>query len=153
VDLTGSGERSEDADADYISNDTDNCVVYANPDQVDVGGLQRMGEPAPPYDGWGDGCQCGDARGDGQILSDAGDVQDLQDLLAGVPLHPDPEQAAALAQAARARCSVAGAATGSDQAYDCDIKDALTLALAIEHKGPGISAVCSRNTPGQPLDP
>jgi hypothetical protein len=160
VDLTGSGERSEDADADRISNDTDNCVVYANADQVDVGGLVRMGQPVPPFDGWGDGCQCGDALGDGQIApagfqgpSDPGDVGVLQQVLAGLPLDPDPELAAALAQAARARCSVSGTATGGGEPSDCDIKDVLTLALAIENQGPGISAVCARNTPDQPQDP
>jgi hypothetical protein len=157
VDLTGSGEASEDADADEISNDTDNCVVFANFDQVDVGGLHLIGQSAPPFDGVGDGCQCGDAMGDGQITPpnnpDPGDVAELQKVLAEVPLDPDPQIAAQLARDALARCSVSGAATGGGEAFDCDIKDVLTLALALEGRGPGLSAVCSRNTPGQPLDP
>jgi hypothetical protein len=97
--------------------------------------------------------------GDGEIsppdfpsFGDPGDVRELQDVLAGAPLDPDPTTAAALAQAALARCSVSGVATGAEEAFDCDIKDVLTLALAIDNLGPGISAVCSRNTPGQPLD-
>jgi Regulator of chromosome condensation (RCC1) repeat len=146
VDLTGSGERSEDADSDLISNDTDNCVVYDNPNQIDVGGLQLTGHPAPAFDGIGDGCQCGDALGDGQISS--ADVTQLQQVLAG-----DPTLTASQIQAARARCSVSGVATGADHPYDCDIKDVLTLSLAMQGTGPGVSAVCSRNTPGQPLDP
>jgi hypothetical protein len=155
VDLTGSGEVSEDADADEISNDTDNCVVFDNFDQLDVGGLHLIGQSAPPFDGVGDGCQCGDAMGDGQITppdfpisGDLGDVRELQHVLAG-----DPQIPAQLAQDALARCSVSGIATGADEAFDCDIKDVLTLALAIEGRGPGLSALCSRNTPGQPLDP
>jgi len=151
VDLTGSGEASEDADADEISNDTDNCVVFENFDQLDVGGLQIGLSDPPPFDGVGDGCQCGDAMGDGQIT--LGDVAELQDVLAGVPLDMDPEIAAQLARDALARCSVSGVATGAGEAFDCDIKDVLTLALAIEGRGPGLSALCSRNTPGQPLDP
>jgi hypothetical protein len=148
VDLTGSGEASEDADADEISNDTDNCVVFENFDQLDVGGLHVIGQSAPPFDGVGDGCQCGDAMGDGQITP--GDVAELQDVLAG-----DPQIPAQLARDALARCSVSGIATGAGEAFDCDIKDVLTLALALEpgSPGPGLSAVCSRNTPGQPLDP
>jgi hypothetical protein len=97
--------------------------------------------------------------GDGQITppdypnsGDPGDVAELQDVLAGVPLDSDPQTAEQMAQDALARCSVSGVATGADEAFDCDIKDVLTLALAIEDWGPGLSAVCSRNTPGHPLD-
>jgi len=159
VDLTGSGELSEDADGDEISNDTDNCVAYDNFYQIDTGGLQESGQPLPLFDGVGDGCQCGDALGNSQITgpgfptpSDLGDVTELQNLLAGVPLDPEPVQAAAMAQAANARCSVSGITTGAGKPYDCDIKDVLTVALAIDGRGPGLSAVCSRNTAGQPLD-
>jgi hypothetical protein len=98
--------------------------------------------------------------GDGQITppdypnsGDPGDVAELQDVLAGVPLDSDPQIAEQMAQDALARCSVSGVATGAGEAFDCDIKDVLTLALAIEGRGPGLSALCSRNTPGQPLDP
>jgi hypothetical protein len=159
VDLTGTGEVSEDADADKISNDSDNCVVRHNFDQTDVGGLQLSGEPAPDFDGIGDGCQCGDALGDGGITppgfpnpGDPGDVRELQDVLAGVPLDANPQVAEQMARDAQARCSVSGDATAGGMPYECDIKDVLTLALAIEGEVPGVSAVCSRNTPGQPLD-
>jgi hypothetical protein len=85
-------------------------------------------------------------------MGDPGDVAELQDVLAGVPLDSDPQTSAAMAKAAKARCSVSGAATGAGKAYDCNIKDVLTIALAIDGRGPGVGAVCSRNTPGQPLD-
>ena len=114
---------------------------------------------APPFDGIGDGCQCGDMLGDGQITApgfpgsgDLGDVAEIQNIMAGVPLDADPALAAAMARAAKARCSVSGITTGAGKAFDCDIKDVLTLALAIDGRGTGLSAVCSRNTSGQPLD-
>jgi hypothetical protein len=158
VDLTGSGEVSEDADGDLISNDTDNCVVRANFDQLDRGGLFVPGGSAQTPDGVGDACQCGDIMGDGQITppdfpdsGDPGDARELLDVLAGVPLDPNPVVSETLRQAALARCSVSGIATGADKAFDCDIKDVLTLELAVNGQGPGLSAVCSRNTPGQPL--
>jgi alpha-tubulin suppressor-like RCC1 family protein len=159
VDLTGTGEVSSDADADKISNDSDNCVVRHNFDQTDVGGLQLAGQPAPAFDGVGDGCQCGDALGDGGITppgfptpGDPGDVRELQDVLAGVPLDANPVLAEQMARDAEARCSVSGDATAGGEPYECDIKDVLTLALAIDGELQGVSAVCSRNTPGQPLD-
>jgi hypothetical protein len=83
---------------------------------------------------------------------DPGDVAELQMVLAGVPLDSsDPQVAEAMAKAAKERCSVSGASTAGGASFDCDIKDVLTIALAIEGKGPGLSAVCSRNSPGNPL--
>jgi len=161
VDLTGTGEISEDADADLISNDTDNCPVYANFSQLDRGGLEAAGE-SPPFDGVGDACQCGDALGDGRVTPPTektnptdGDVLELQWVLAGKweSLNEDPQVAAAMAQAALERCSVSGEATAGGGPSDCDIKDLVTLALAIANQGPGISAVCERNMPGQASDP
>jgi hypothetical protein len=67
-------------------------------------------------------------------------------------MDSDPQLAAAMAKAAKVRCSVSGMSTAAGEPFDCDIKDVLTLALAIEGQGPGLSAVCSRNTPGNPLD-
>jgi len=162
VDLTGTGEISEDADADEISNDCDNCPVYANFPQLDGGGLEAAGQSPPPFDGVGDACQCGDALGDGKVRPATtpstptdGDVLELQWVLAGKwdLLDPDPQVAAAMAQAALERCGVSGEATAGGGPSDCDIKDLVTLALAIANQGPGISAVCERNMPGQASDP
>jgi len=71
-----SGEPSAcsaiDTDGDTVPDQTDNCVLAANADQQDTGGLGVNGPP----DGIGDACQCGDVSGDGRItLSDAVIVQ------------------------------------------------------------------------------
>jgi hypothetical protein len=151
VDLRGSGEASADFDVDDISDDTDNCPVWWNALQLDTGGLEVLPLPPPVFDGVGNDCQCGDAGGDGQILAGSpmlqtGDVFEFQQVLAGAA--PDPQ----MVGPALERCSVAGEATVGGSPTECNIKDVVTLALAIANEPPGVSGVCVRNTGEQPGD-
>lgn len=110
---------AQDADGDGVPDPSDNCVYTANPDQLDVGGLQGFSA-----DGIGDACQCGDLNDDGSV--DLLDAVLYQRGLAGVTptaLSPD-------------KCSVIGGRV------DCEPNDRRTLREAIIGSGPGLAQVC-----------
>jgi len=54
-----------DADGDGAPDETDNCPIVANPDQLDRGGIGASSGP----DGIGDACQCGDVNGNGRVTA------------------------------------------------------------------------------------
>lgn len=54
-----------DSDGDGVTDDVDNCVYAANPDQLDRGGVGAGSLP----DGVGDACQCGDVSADGRVTT------------------------------------------------------------------------------------
>lgn len=57
-----------DADGDGVADAQDDCVLAADPEQIDTGGIGAGSAP----DGIGDACQCGDVNGDGFVsIADA----------------------------------------------------------------------------------
>ena len=149
--LSASGETTEDPDADRITTDSDNCFARANFDQVDVGGLNSSVLALDP-DGVGDACQCFDIDLDGRILpagalpSDPGDVGRLQNELAQETVALDVQEL----------CSTSSdATTFSSPTLDpsaCNMSDAVVTDLALRGEGPGINGVCVRNRLPVPAD-
>jgi len=78
------GNADLDSDSDNRGDNADNCPNFANPDQLNRGGLRFVGSG----DFIGDLCTCGDSSGDGVIddaseeLTNENDVEDCQALLA-----------------------------------------------------------------------
>jgi hypothetical protein len=58
VAFVGGSAVAEDTDHDGLGDDADNCVNFANSDQLDSGGLGETGSA----DGVGNKCQCGDGQ-------------------------------------------------------------------------------------------
>jgi len=137
--LTQQALNNADSDVDGISEDTDNCRYATNglgdvSPQSDVGGLAPSDKP----DGRGDVCQCGDGDGTGQLTG--ADLMELRHVVARNGFAGDA--------AARARCSVSSAATGTETAQSCNIKDLMDLehALATGSFPSGNGNVCLRAT-------
>ncbi len=119
---------AQDADADGVLDESDNCVYTANPLQEDGGGLQG----AMP-DGIGDACQCGDLNGDGRI--DLLDAALYQRALAGVlPVALEED-----------RCSVIGGR------LDCEPNDRQAMRQGLVGLAPGVSQVCQAAQAVPPL--
>jgi hypothetical protein len=100
VQLVSTGDGDEDDDNDQIGDESDNCPKFANPDQLDGGGIRTAAG-----DGIGNPCQCGDFSGEGIVGTpgqQAGvDVDGCQAALAGLPVDAN----------AADRCSVSGGPT------------------------------------------
>ncbi len=111
-----------DFDADGVSDEADNCPYFANPAQLDRGGVARPGDAlAAAADGRGDDCQCGDVTADGRVT--AADLLQVRSLLSTGTA------------ASVALCSVAGA-------YSCDVVDAAVVQRTLAGSTPAIEPVC-----------
>ena len=134
--LSGSTVITEDSDGDGITNDTENCVFFPNPDQLDGGGLNQA-----IADGFGDACQCGDLGIDPELpgvgVVSAADVMAGAMLVAGAVVDP------VLQAAAEALCSVSGDSAGAGDPTSCNIKDLVVLQQATAGSG-NLQSVCLR---------
>ncbi|MCH7644484.1 MAG: thrombospondin type 3 repeat-containing protein [Myxococcales bacterium] len=122
----GTTVRSEDIDGDGITNDSENCLYAANPDQLDQGSLN-----SDLADGRGDACQCGnldeDPANPGMVSAD--DVRPGLKLLAGA--LPDD----AIRTKVEQLCSVSKISTGGALATSCNIVDLVVLQRAVSGGG------------------
>ncbi len=123
--LAGGFDAGEDVDGDGLPDDADNCVLAANEQQLDDGGVLIENDS----DGIGNVCQCGDGQlantlFPGSVFPD--DVPACQQALAGAETDPQTVE----------RCSVTGGP-------EFDIEDLVILQQGtVPASGVAIEQVC-----------